>query len=94
MTAQARLSKTGEVVVPREVVAGQGWTAETELELVSSADGLLIRPKAQARETISWDEFDRRRSPHPGPPPTEAELAAIIEREATRRYLDKERRSR
>jgi hypothetical protein len=94
MTAQTRLSKTGEVVVPRDVVAGQGWTAETELELVASPDGLLIRPKPQARETISWEEFDRRRTPHPGPPPTEAELRAVVEREAARRYLDKERRSR
>lgn len=88
--------------MPRDVVAGQGWTADTELELVSSPDGVLIRPKAATEGTeraatgggdeISYEEFRRSLPKHDGRPPlTDAEIKLILEEEAVRRHLARTR---
>lgn len=94
MTEQTRISSSGEVVVPRDVVAGQGWTADTELELVASPEGVLIRPKSQPRETISWEEFRRRVPKHEGPALSLEQMDAAIERGRAERWKAKEAASR
>lgn len=94
MTAHTKLSSDGRVIVPKDVVDRQGWQPETELEVVESRDGVLIRPKQLNKEGISWEEFRRRVPPHDGPPASLEDMDRAIEREAVRRYVEKERRSR
>jgi hypothetical protein len=94
MTERARIFRTCEIFLPRNVVAEQGWTADTELWLVASPEGILIRPKSKSHQASNWDEIDRRRIPSPGPPIAEAQMEANLQWEAARRLLNKKRRSR
>jgi hypothetical protein len=90
MTEQKRVSMTGEIVVPRDVVAGQVWTAHTQREHVALPEGVLIRPKFNSRGTISWEEFGPHRIPTSEPLPTETEMAALLKRDAALCFLNKE----
>jgi AbrB family looped-hinge helix DNA binding protein len=55
MTAQTKLSAKGQVVIPKGVRDRLGWPQGSELEVVETGDGVLLRKK-QARKKLSVDE--------------------------------------
>lgn len=46
-----RIDKAGRIVLPKPIRTQLGLTADTELEVVRSGDGILLRP-AQQRATM------------------------------------------
>lgn len=58
MSAQefsVRLSKNGQLVIPKEIRQRHGWTEGTELVLQDQGDGVLLRPARQFPETTLED---------------------------------------
>lgn len=94
MTHQTRISKKGELNVPKNVVAEEGWGPGTELEVLRTGDGIFIREKQPERERISWEEFRRRMPNHQGPPVLIEEMNRAVEAERATRWARKERNSR
>ena len=70
MNAQTRLSAKGQVVIPKEVRDRLGWPQGSELEVVETGDGVLLRRK-KARMGLSVEEATARLRQiyqHKGPP--------------------------
>jgi AbrB family looped-hinge helix DNA binding protein len=55
MTAQTRLSAKGQVVIPKDVRDRLGWLQGSELEVVETGDGVLLRKKSE-RKKLTVDE--------------------------------------
>lgn len=60
MTAQTRVSAKGQVVIPKEVRERLRLVPGRVLDVIETADGVLLRPQAEPRERISVDEGLRR----------------------------------
>jgi AbrB family looped-hinge helix DNA binding protein len=55
MTAQTKLSAKGQVVIPKDVRDRLGWPQGSELELIETGDGVLLRKRPE-RKKITVDE--------------------------------------
>lgn len=55
MTAQTRLSAKGQIVIPKDVRDRLGWLQGSELEVIETTDGVILRKKA-TRKKLSVDE--------------------------------------
>jgi AbrB family looped-hinge helix DNA binding protein len=86
MGAQTKLSAKGQVVIPKPIRDRLRWQEGASLEVVETANGVLLRPAAGTRERITVEEFRRRHSPPPGPSLSLEEIDACIAREAARRF--------
>ena len=70
MTAQTRLSAKGQVVIPKDVRDRLGWPQGSELEVIETGDGVLLRPR-KPRGRLSVEEATARLRQiyqHKGPP--------------------------
>lgn len=97
MTKHASISPDGDLKLPKDIVAEEGWEPGTKLVVLHTADGMLIRPAGgskPARQRISWDEFRRRVPPHEGPPLSLEDMDRAMDRAMAERWKAKEARSR
>lgn len=70
MTAQTRLSAKGQVVIPKDVRDRLGWAQGSDLEVVETAGGVLLR-RPHERKKLSVAEATARLREiyqHKGPP--------------------------
>ena len=89
VTAQTRLSAKGQVVIPKDVRNRLGWLQGSELEVVETGEGVLLR-KRRRKGTCSPDEALARihaRHRHEGPPLAVEELGFAPE--AYRKWLER-----
>lgn len=97
MTKHVKLNKDGAIEVPAELVADQGWTLDSDLEVEVTANGLTFRaPKQQptANPGFDYEEFRRRVPKHEGPPATLEDMERAIDAAMRERWLRKEAHSR
>lgn len=90
MTAQTRLSAKGQVVIPKDVRDRLGWLQGSELEVVETGEGIILRKPR--RTGVSADQALARihaRRRHEGPPLSIEELS--FSPEAYRNWLESER---
>ena len=78
-----RLSSKGQVVLPRAIRAAKSWRPGQALEVVSTVDGVLLKPVKAFAETRLADVAGSL--PHTGKPRTLAQMDAAIAAEARRR---------
>lgn len=86
MGAQTKLSAKGQVVIPKPIRDRLRWREGASLEVLETANGVLLRPAAASRERITVEEFRRRHPPRPGATLTLEQMDEAIAREAARRY--------
>lgn len=89
MTARARLSNRGLLVVPKVIREAHGWTAGTEFEFLESDQGVVLQPLEPGDPEfppITVEEFLAKVPKVSGPPITEAEIESIVLTEAARRF--------
>ena len=55
MTAQTKLSAKGQIVIPKDVRDRLGWPQGSELEVIETAEGVLLR-KPRTRHKLSVTE--------------------------------------
>lgn len=92
MNMHTKLSGKGQVVVPKALRDRKGWLPGTDLEVVETAEGVLLRNRSP-RKKLTVDEAVARFHKiytHQGPPVTLAEMdeaiaEAVAERDARRR---------
>ena len=53
--AKTRVSSKGQVVIPRKVRAGHGWSAGTVLEIEERGDCIVLRPLPRLPKTTLDD---------------------------------------
>lgn len=97
MTKLTKVTAAGEAVLGSDLLSGKGWAPGTELEVVSTPQGLLIRraaTMAPPAERIDWDEFRRRVPKHEGPPKTLEDMQRGIDEAMAERWARKEANSR
>ncbi|HEX8401568.1 MAG TPA: AbrB/MazE/SpoVT family DNA-binding domain-containing protein [Allosphingosinicella sp.] len=94
MNAHTRLSAKGHIVIPKPVRDRLCWAEGADLELIETADGVLLRPVQPSRERITIEEFRRRVPPHVGPPATLEDMEQAIDQAMAERWRAKEARSR
>jgi len=96
MGEHSKITPSGELIVPRQVLASKGWVAGTEVELEETAEGLLIRAaRAKApTERIDYEEFRRRVPKYEGPPRTLEDMQCAIDEAMAERWARKEANSR
>lgn len=92
MNAQTKMSAKGQIVIPKELRDRLDWATGTELEIEESADGLLLRPRRDASQRISYAEFRRRVPKYEGPTVTIEQMNEALLKEAARRWRMKQRR--
>jgi AbrB family looped-hinge helix DNA binding protein len=78
MNAQTRLSGKGQVIIPKDVRDALHWEDGLELEVVKGANSVTLKPKAEPRERITFEEFKRRLPKYDGPYIPEEEWAEGI----------------
>ena len=84
---QTKVSGKGQIVVPKPVRDRKGWTAGTDLDVIETAEGVLLRPRA-ARKKLTADEAVarfRELYTHQGPPISLEEMDASIARATAER---------
>ena len=77
MTAQTKLSAKGQVVIPKDVRDRLGWPQGSELEVVETAGGVLLR-KPHKHKKLTFEEATaqiRQIVNYTGPPLTIAQLS-------------------
>lgn len=80
MAAQTRVSAKGQVVIPKEVRERLRLVPGRVLDVVETADGVLLRPQSEPRERISFDEFRARVPRHGGPAASIEEMNRAVAR--------------
>ncbi|MBV1689049.1 AbrB/MazE/SpoVT family DNA-binding domain-containing protein [Novosphingobium sp. G106] len=70
MTAQTKLSAKGQVVIPKDVRDRLGWPQGSQLELVETGDGVLLRKRPERKKMTVEEATARLRQiyRHEGPP--------------------------
>ena len=70
MNAQTKLSAKGQVVIPKDVRERLGWPQGSELEVVETAEGVLLRkPRTRDKLTVAEAMAQLRRViNYKGPP--------------------------
>ncbi|MCW1430608.1 AbrB/MazE/SpoVT family DNA-binding domain-containing protein [Novosphingobium sp. JCM 18896] len=89
MTAQTKLSAKGQVVIPKDVRDRLGWLQGSELEVIVTGEGVILR-KPRRAGSLSADEALARihsRRPHEGPAVPVEELS--FSQEAYRKWLER-----
>ena len=89
MNAHTRLSAKGQIVIPKPVRDRLCWAEGADLELIETADGVLLRPVQPSRERITIEEFRRRMPRYEGPPATLEDMDAAIEAARAERWARK-----
>ncbi|MBB4153868.1 AbrB family looped-hinge helix DNA binding protein [Sphingomonas jinjuensis] len=82
------MSEKGQVVVPKAVRDRLGWSPGTDLDVVETVDGVMLRRRRAARKTISPDEAVARFKQiyrHAGSAVTLEEMDQAVRDEADRR---------
>lgn len=67
MNAETKMSAKGQVVIPKAIRERLQWNEGASLEVIETANGVLLRAGGKPRERISIEEFRRRHPPRPGP---------------------------
>ena len=70
MTAQTKLSAKGQVVIPKDVRDRLGWPQGSQLELIETGDGVLLRKRPERKKITVAEATARLRKlyRHEGPP--------------------------
>jgi AbrB family looped-hinge helix DNA binding protein len=70
VTAQTKLSAKGQVVIPKDVRDRLGWLQGSELEVVETGDGVLLRKKRERKKLTVDEALEQIRSKvkYRGPP--------------------------
>lgn len=91
MNMHTKLSGKGQVVVPKALRDRKGWLPGTDLEVVDTAEGVLLRSRRPRKKLTADEAVDRFRAiyTHQGPPVTleqmdQAIAEAVAERHARR----------
>ena len=89
MNMLTRVSGKGQVVVPKAVRDRQGWSTGTDLEVVETENGVLLRPSRSGRKLTVGEAVARFRQlySHEGPPVSLDEMDEAIAEGAARRAL-------
>ena len=88
MTAQTKLSAKGQIVIPKDVRDRLGWPQGSELEVIETAGGVLLR-KPPKRKKLTFEEATaqlRKVINYKGPPLTIEQLSWSAE--ADREYRE------
>lgn len=86
MSARARISSKGQLVLPKAVRDAYGLSAGSEVEVESAGDVILLRPRPKkARKTYTIDEVAGFLK-YDGPPVTLEDMERAIEEEARRKW--------
>jgi AbrB family looped-hinge helix DNA binding protein len=93
MNAQTKVSAKGQVVIPKDVRERLGWPQGSELEVIETSGGVLLR-KPPERKKLSFEEATaqlRKIVNYKGPPLTIEQLSwsAEADREYQRSKLSK-----
>jgi AbrB family looped-hinge helix DNA binding protein len=59
MSAQTRLSAKGQVVIPKDVRDRLGWSQGSELEVIETGDGVVLR-KPPVRKKLTFEQVTAR----------------------------------
>ncbi len=94
MNAQTKLSAKGQVVIPKPVRERLNWGEGDRLEILETADGVLLRRKVASPTPITIEQFLAERPVYRGRPATLEEMDEAIERARAERWARKEARSR
>jgi AbrB family looped-hinge helix DNA binding protein len=94
MNAHTRMSAKGQVVIPKAVRERLCWSEGDRLDVIPTANGVLLRKGAQARQTITVDELMTLMPAHEGPRATLDEMNEAIDRARAERWAAKEARSK
>lgn len=93
MAEQAKIVSAGALAVPQDVLDRLGWSVETDLELIETGDGLLVRKKVSA-PGFDYAAFRRRVPKHEGPPASLEDMQRGIDQAMAERWARKEADSR
>jgi AbrB family looped-hinge helix DNA binding protein len=94
MNAQTRMSAKGQVVIPKSVRERLRWDQGADLEVIETAEGVLLRSRRPERERLTIEEFRRRMPKYEGPPASLEDMNQAIDRAMAERWTRKERDSR
>ncbi|WP_431848532.1 AbrB/MazE/SpoVT family DNA-binding domain-containing protein [Allosphingosinicella sp.] len=89
---QTKISAKGQVVIPKAVRDRLSWSEGDRLDVIETAEGVLLRPPPIDGERITIEEFRRRVPAHPDPAVSLAQMEEAILAEASERYERKTRR--
>lgn len=81
--AKTRMSSKGQVVIPKEIREAMHWDAGTDLEVLPTDDGVLLRPagafpRTTVEQVVGCTGYE-------GPRISLAEMERAIDAEARRR---------
>lgn len=93
MTEHAKIVGGTAVAMSKEVLDRMGWSAETDLEVIETADGLLVRKIAPA-PGFDYEAFRRRVPKHEGPAASLEDMQKGIDEAMAERWARKEADSR
>ncbi len=81
------LSSKGQVIIPKALRVARRWPPGTQLEVLDTPEGVLLRPAAPApKASLSAGlAAIRRRVAYEGPAVSLAEMDAAVRQEAARR---------
>ncbi|BCH24250.1 hypothetical protein MesoLjLc_39150 [Mesorhizobium sp. L-8-10] len=89
MSARARMSSKGQIVVPKSIRLAHGWSEGTELEFVESGKGVTLKA-VEALDPrfppMTMEEFLKLRIRIDRPFPTDGEIEETLVTEAARRF--------
>lgn len=82
------LSSKGQVIIPKALRVARRWPPGTQLEVLDTPEGVLLRPAAPAPKAslAAGLAAIRRRVAYDGPAVSLAEMDAAVRQEAARRY--------
>ena len=81
---RTRLSTKGQIILPKGIRDSRAWTAGTEFTVEDTADGVLLRPVTQFKETDLSEVAGCLR--FKGRPKTIAQMKAAVAKEVKRRH--------
>ena len=81
------LSSKGQVIIPKTLRDAHRWHAGTRLEVLETAEGILLKPVVDANKTAlpAGLAAIRKRIAHKGPAVSIEDMNAAVLREAARR---------
>jgi AbrB family looped-hinge helix DNA binding protein len=67
MNAQTKMSVKGQVVIPKDVRDALAWKDGMEFDVIKGLNSITLKPKAQPRKRISFEELKARLPKYDGP---------------------------
>ncbi len=95
MNAHVRLSPDGQLALPQHVRDTRGWTADTDIEVVETPDGVLLRATSTpVKKRTNAEVFAslRARINYTGPRYDEADWHAAIDQMFRDTWAEDDRR--